>query len=126
MPENQKLADIILTEMAEHLMLNPVFEDYCGMDIDKGIELLKAQGSVVEDTENAFVISYFIESEGPPFGIPRTNLRGHAYQLPFKEASEEEALEYFLKTAQHSGIIRDIGWYFIEQTVPSSIEKRAA
>lgn len=131
--KNEKLAGLIITEMAEYLMLNPIFEGMCIGDkerriepVDRGIEIIREQGSVIEDTGRSFVVSYSVESEGSPLGISYTSLRGHAYHLPFREASEEEALEYFLRTAQHSGIIGDIGWYFIEQTVPPSIERRAA
>ena len=132
MPRNQKLADTILTVMANHLLLYPSFEEHCEMDIDMGIklirnELIRNPDSVIKDTERSFVISYAIESEGSPSGILYTDLIGHAYQLPFfREEKKEKVFEDFLKTADHGGIIRDIGWYFIEQTIPPSIERRAA
>ena len=122
MPENQRLADIILTEMAEYLMLNTVFEGMCIGDkerriepVDRGIEIIMGHGSVIKDTEYAFVISYAIESEGGPEGIIETHLRGHAYHLPFfKETSKEEALEDVIRTAEHGNVVGDTGWYFIE------------
>jgi len=124
MPKNQKLADTIFSEMAEHLMFNPIFEDYCGMDVDMGIELIRQQCSVVEDTEHSFVVTYSIESEGGPEGITETCLRGHAYQLPFLGHSKEEVLEDFLRTnGKRTG---DIGYYHIPQMVPPVIERRAA
>ena len=134
MPKNERLADIVLTEMAEHLLLNPIFEGMCPGDpekgiepVDRGIESIREHGSVIEDTEYAFVISYSVESEGSPFGISQTNLRGHAYHLPFfKEKSKEEALEDVIRTAEHGNIIGDTGWYFIESKKQPVSRQRAA
>ena len=76
---NERIADIILTEMVEHLMLNPVFEEMCVGDqdrgiepVDRGMEIIREQGSVIENTRYSFGMSYTIESEGSPFRMVYT------------------------------------------------------
>ena len=76
MPENQKLADIILTEMAERLMFNPIFEGMCTGDpekgiepVDRGIEIIREHGSVIENTKYSFGTSYIVEYRESPFGM---------------------------------------------------------
>jgi hypothetical protein len=124
--ENEELASALLEQMAESLMPNPIFEGYCGMDVDTGIVLIRQQSSVREDTEHSLVISYSIESGGSPLGITHTNLIGHAYQLPFLGDDREDVLEDFLRTSEKGGIIGNVGWYPIEKTVPPAPRERAA
>ena len=76
---NERIADVILTEMAERLMINPVFEEMCvgnqdrGIEpVDRGMEIIREQGSVIENTKYSFGIMYTVESESSPFGMVYT------------------------------------------------------
>ncbi len=73
MPKNQRIADLVLIEMAEHLLeFYPMFGSYCAENLDTGIALLAKQGSVVEDTNTSFGFRYDVESRGSPLGMINT------------------------------------------------------
>ena len=75
-PRNELLAGIVLNHMVENLLSNPIFEGMCigypekGIEpVDRGIEIIRGQGSVIENTKYSFGMSYTVESRGSPFGM---------------------------------------------------------
>lgn len=76
---NERIADLVSTEMVERLMFNPIFEGMCIGDpekgiepVDRGIEIIREHGSVIEDTKYSFGTSYIVEYRESPFGMMYT------------------------------------------------------
>ena len=76
---NERIADLASTEMAERLMFNPLFEGMCIGDpekgiepVDRGIEIIREHGSVIENTKYSFGTSYRVECRESPFGMVYT------------------------------------------------------
>lgn len=80
-PRNELLVGIVLNHMVENLLGHPMFEEMCVGDqdrgiepVDRGMEIVREQGSVIENTRHSFEISYTIESRGSPLGMMYTQV----------------------------------------------------
>ena len=115
--KNERLANLISGSMAEYLLArNPIFEEMSLGDIEGGIGLIREHGSILENTEHSFVISYSIESEGSSLGISKTLLRGHAYDLRKIDKEQLEALSFF-RDFENARFTENYGWYFTESLI---------